>query len=219
MKLEDFWSYVDIRSLDECWAWQRGTTSGGYGSLVNPMTGRRTTAHRLAYELKHGPVSKELVVCHSCDNRICCNPHHLWVGTQADNIRDMVQKGRNLVGDAAGAHKLTLEGVKSIFALYEAGEGMAEIGRRVGIGEVQVGRILSGKQWKHIARPVMNRPIERKVLRGVDHAQSKLTDDKVRVIRKRITAGDAIRDIAADFHVSISAIRHVRSGRVWRHVK
>ena len=93
-----FWSKVDQRGPDECWPWT-ASTNGGYGAFGAKLFGEKKMrvhrAHRVAFFLATGVAPDDLVVCHSCDNPPCCNPAHLWLGTQADNNRDMSIKGRN----------------------------------------------------------------------------------------------------------------------------
>jgi hypothetical protein len=92
--VEDFWSRVERGAKDECWLWRGAKTSKGYGLLR--WNGKFTRAHRLAYQLHYGDLPDESCVCHSCDVRLCCNPSHLWLGSVADNARDMMEKGRGL---------------------------------------------------------------------------------------------------------------------------
>ena len=89
-----FWSRVDKRGEGECWPWVGGIDTGGYGHAT--FFGASFQAHRLAWEFAHGQIPASMLICHTCDNPPCCNPNHLFLGTPADNMRDMQKKGRGV---------------------------------------------------------------------------------------------------------------------------
>ena len=89
--VERFWSKIDKQS-EGCWEWVAGKQRQGYGQIE--YKGRRFLAHRLAYLLHYGALEQNLCICHKCDNKACCNPKHLFMGTQKDNTQDCINKGR-----------------------------------------------------------------------------------------------------------------------------
>ena len=89
-----FWSKVDIsNNIDDCWEWRASFGFRDYGKIrIGPTY---VAAHRVAYYITNGAFNESLNVCHSCDNPKCCNPNHLFLGTQSDNNFDKIQKGRH----------------------------------------------------------------------------------------------------------------------------
>lgn len=94
-KAEAFWTRV--KRGEGCWEWQGEIAWTGYGRWV--VSRVHWAAHRLAYTLANGPIPDGQIVCHSCDNRRCVRPDHLWLGTYSDNIQDALRKGRMATGD------------------------------------------------------------------------------------------------------------------------
>lgn len=91
--ISKFWRKINRVGENDCWIWLRGT-SRNYGGFS--LAGKYVSAHRFAWEITNGPIPSGLDVLHRCDNPPCCNPAHLFLGTQADNNRDMVRKGRHV---------------------------------------------------------------------------------------------------------------------------
>lgn len=95
--LNRFWSFVDIRTDDECWPWMGGRLPKGYGHFT--FRRKAIKAHRLSYFINTGIDPNESIVCHKCDNPPCCNPGHLFAGTHKSNAEDRSAKGRSAFGD------------------------------------------------------------------------------------------------------------------------
>jgi hypothetical protein len=110
-----------VQKTDSCWNWIGCKDAHGYGVIgAGGHQARVLKAHRVAYEIFVGPIPEGLCVLHHCDNPVCLNPSHLFLGTQTDNIRDMRAKKRDrqLRGEHSGRAKLTWEQVQEIRARY-----------------------------------------------------------------------------------------------------
>lgn len=99
---ERLWKKIDRRGPDDCWEWKSKSLVKGYGAIgTGGRSGKHVLAHRAVWEEFNGPIPKHdsyhgHVIMHTCDNRLCCNPSHLVLGTQSDNVRDMDKKGRRI---------------------------------------------------------------------------------------------------------------------------
>lgn len=143
-----FWRQVDIRSETECWNWKGRQMLTGYGATGYqlPDGSRSDRAHRVAYAFARGPIPEGLSVCHRCDNRLCCNPAHLFLGTHAENMGDMAAKGRT------GNRKLTNEEVRTVRRLRAEGLTLKQIAARFDIHFVTVGKITRGEYYREAGK-------------------------------------------------------------------
>lgn len=147
-----FWMRVEIME-GGCVEWRGARESGGYGIVRADNDGQRKRmrlAHRVAYELARGPIPKGMLVCHTCDNRICVNPAHLWLGTHRDNNLDAVRKHRRPTTYRKRGKKITAEGVAKARAEYAAGIRLRLIAEKYGMTYSGMRAIVLRHVWKHI---------------------------------------------------------------------
>lgn len=167
--------YAKAAITDGCWDWTAARRSDGdprydygvicVGSKVDNW--RIMRAHRLSYELHTGPIPDGMVICHRCDRPCCVNPAHLFLGTMADNVRDMFEKGRHRAeqGDQASAHrrpeclprgedhfraKIDVASVRKIRELHRVGMLNPSIAKMFGVSVNCVRSVVIRRTWKHI---------------------------------------------------------------------
>lgn len=171
---ERFWKHI-ITHPDGCWEWVGATKQGGYGKIGQSLPVQRTLqAHRVSWEIHYGPVPKGIDVLHTCDNPPCCRPDHLFLGTQVDNSRDMVRKGRHvsktrpeslrrgdnhpfrlrpetvLRGEKNSRAKLTEETIREIRMWHQQGTSQQTIANRYGVDQTTISTVVRRKTWKHV---------------------------------------------------------------------
>jgi hypothetical protein len=139
--------------IGQCWLWSASVFAKlGYGMFY--LGQRQLEAHRYSWELHNGEIPAGMWVLHRCDNRLCVNPGHLFLGTPADNVADCKKKGRQARGEKNSRAKLTEEQVREIRRRYERGWRTAQSGgvlaREFGVSPSTISQIVRGKHWKHI---------------------------------------------------------------------
>ena len=148
-----FWGKVDKRSDTECWPFIGHRDSRGYGAFDLPCGDGRWRpyrAHRVAFVIKNGDIKERTMVCHTCDNPSCCNPSHLFAGTQAENMSDMHLKGRHPYGEKHGSAKLKEDDVATIRVLLKSGMTQTKVASQYGMARQTIAAIKYHKIWKHI---------------------------------------------------------------------
>lgn len=157
---DNFWSNTKKNENTGCIEWIRGLNDRGYG-MLRVSTGKSMKAHRFAWELVNGKIPDGKMVLHKCDNPPCCNPEHLFLGTQKDNLEDMTRKGRRWPGNPErfgpqdgennNRSKLKKENVLEIKHLLREGKkSHGEIAKKFNVSRVTITLINTKKLWKDV---------------------------------------------------------------------
>lgn len=228
---DGFWARVSKGS--DCWLWSGTVAGNGYGTLS--YKGKRWPAHRLAYTLTYGPISRGLLVCHKCDVPLCVRPDHLFLGTPLDNRRDADAKGRSAPptalinpsrcarGERVQTAKLTADQVRWIRSPEAALLSGAEIAHRLSVQRTTVNKIRRGVSWRHIPNhPEYPDEAVSKVLRprggvsGERSPQAKITAIAAANIRRAYASGTATqKQLAAHYGISKAQVYYIVHGRSW----
>lgn len=156
-QVEAFWSKVEItKSSVDCWNWRGAKKQSGYGNCT--INSKSLAAHRIAFWLANGDFPAKFQVCHVCDNRSCCNPCHLMLGTVASNYIDMLIKNRTgfhknrAFGVRNCNSKLNDQAVSEIRRAYAACEAnQYQLAERYGVSQAAIGSVVKNKTWRHVA--------------------------------------------------------------------
>ncbi len=138
-----------VTKTDGCWVfrtrWKRGTIW---------FRGRLDMPHRMSYILHTGEIPDGIEVCHSCDNPVCINPDHLFLGTHDDNMKDAVSKLRIKWGENHGMAILSENSVREIIRRGKRGQSSKGLAAEFGVSEVTIRRIKNGRGWKHLREKI-----------------------------------------------------------------
>lgn len=141
-----FWSNVNRPDAKACWEWTGYVSKRGYG-VFGFGRGMRALAHRFSWVASRGEIPAGIEVCHHCDNTVCVNPDHLFLGTHRENHLDSIRKGRKR---AWGLQKLNAAQVYEIRARVAAGELQYRVAREFGIARNTVSGIVRFQSWQHL---------------------------------------------------------------------
>ena len=145
--------FAKIEKSANCWIWKGAINSTGYGTFFLSL--KNIPAHRASWIIHNGDIPKNMEVCHHCDNPICVNPGHLFIGTHGDNMRDMQKKGRRkpsrMVGAINPMSVLSKEDVENIRDIYSLG-GLTQkqIGAYFGVKQTTISAIVNRVNWGHL---------------------------------------------------------------------
>lgn len=137
-----------IVTCGECFVWTAHITKDGYGQ--ERLAGKKYMTHRIVWMLYNGSIPENMNVLHTCDNPPCCNPRHLLLGTQADNIRDKVSKGRQAKGEGHGQSKLTSTSVLSIRKEHSEGASIGYLADLYGVSRDTIYKVVLRRSWTHV---------------------------------------------------------------------
>jgi hypothetical protein len=251
---ELFWMKVNFAGplpelypeLGPCWLWKAGKNEWGYG--IYAVNGRPKKAHRHSYEMTYGLIPDGLLVCHVCDRPACVNPRHFRLGTNQDNMHDMIRKGRAVheghsYGDAHWTHerpgaspiigakgeanpgaKLTEDDVRRIRHRYAAGDvSQLALAAEFGVSQYVILSCVKRRTWHHVEDdPDMPEPQPRQPTnrKGERCGHAKLTADDVRAIRSRIAAGGVSQAaLAREYGISTASVCLIVQRKTWQHVE
>ena len=191
MKLQTrFWKYV--KKAKGCWLWT-GSTCKGYGIIW--CNGKLRRAARLSYMIHKGEIPLKMLVCHRCDNTLCVNPSHLFLGTNKDNTQDAKRKGRLATGDR---HGLRLHPERAACGDNHGFKKHPE-------------RVASGTRHGSFTHP-------ERVSRGEHRHCAKLTEKAVKEIRVLYSNGVKCKELSSTYKVGDGAIMKVVKRKTWKHV-
>jgi hypothetical protein len=141
---ERFWSFVRKGKVG-CWNWIGSLDKLGYGKF-----GQVGLAHRASWMLNRGKIPNGLLVCHKCDNPSCVRPSHLFLGTDADNVKDRDKKGRQAKGRRLPNAKLSKRLVRYVRSESERGVSRKSLSLELGISPSVISNIVHRKAWCHV---------------------------------------------------------------------
>ena len=226
--LDRFWSKVKFEYNEDgtinnnaCMIWTAGKNQYDYGDFCY-VTHKHILAHRFSLSCYIGPLPvweapDWLCVRHknSCNNRACVNPLHLEIGTQRQNIEDMIELGSQAKGSNIGSSVLCDNQVLETIKLINLGESNLDIADKFSVSEFTIRDIRYGNTWSHLTG-IKHIPSGYSI--GENNASAKLNDSNIREIRQKLKLGRTGVSLAREYGVSIATISLIKNNKKWTHV-
>lgn len=214
-ELAKFYNLIAAQESTLCWLSKAKPRNGRY-CYIN-LRGKMYAMHRIAYAWHNHADPGDLLVCHRCDTPQCCNPAHLFLGTNADNTKDAQEKNRLAKGSRTGTAKLSESDVLKIRLLLRDSQlSQQEVANMFGVSTSLVSHIMLGQTWKHVEMPVGDR---KPLNKGSQHRSAKLTEEDVTGIHQLLVQSDLDhKEIAQIYNVSHATIAFISQGKNWKHV-
>lgn len=204
-----------IKTKSGCWKFKGSINKWGYGviNIGGRLNASHHNAHRISWMVHKGKIPKRMFVCHICDNRSCCNPEHLFLGTPKDNMRDMHKKGRNinLKGEECPYARLKNKDILKILKYFEKGYTNLQVAKKFNISKEHARDIKLGKNWAHIG--------DRSKIKKIKSNKKILTESIVSEIKEKFRNGARICVISREYNCKRSTIDDIKKNRTWKHVK
>lgn len=204
-----------VKKTEGCWEWAACTDKDGYGRFRGVYDGAiYTKAHRYSYALHNKQnVPLNMLVCHRCDNPRCVNPEHLFLGTDSENMRDKIAKGRYNIPRGELSVQAVISEAQAIAILGDV-RPYAQIAADYGVKASTIGSIKNKASWAHLEHESIKNPLARAANRK---GKSKLlTEDDVRAIRSSTEPGITL---AEQYGISPQLVSHIKTRKRWQHIE
>ena len=217
MNKTDYDRFNSKTRLDEstgCIIWT-GSICGIKSNLRPRFTlnGERRTAYRVLWEAERGPLTQEQYLCHTCDNSLCVNLDHLWIGNDKLNCADKIAKGRAKYPTemSHGHRKIDLEIALHIRELYSTREYTTrQLGKTYNIDSKTIHALITGKTWKSVGGPIAIIEKGHANCKGSNNPNSKLSDEDIHNIIKCKRLGQTNSSLSKEYNVHITSIQRIK---------
>jgi predicted DNA binding CopG/RHH family protein len=189
--------------------------------IWSPEYGRKILAHRFSFETAYGQLPANGLVLHSCDNPACVNPKHLRLGSHRENVADMDERNRrvppSLKGNEIHNAKLTDDTVIAIRKAYLDGDQIEDICKTFGVPETSIRDYTSGRSWQHLFDVPDAPTFEQLKAEAARRTRNntRLSEDDVRTIRKRLAKGEMGKALAEEYGVHKATISDIKLRKRW----